>query len=48
MPIPTPNTGEKQAQFISRCYATIKDEYSRPQAFAICYNKYKEYLKGKK
>lgn len=41
MPIPNAKAGEKQSQFISRCYDAIKDEYPRAQAFGICYNKWK-------
>lgn len=42
MPIPEKNPGERQTQYISRCYQAIKDEYPRAQAFAICYQKSKE------
>ena len=41
MPIPKPTQGETQQQFVKRCYETIKDEYDRPTAFAICYSTYK-------
>lgn len=42
MPIPTPRGSEKQADYISRCYVEIKDEYDRNRAFAICYTKWRE------
>ena len=42
MPIPKPQSNEKQYEYISRCYKTIKDEYNRPQAFAICYQTWKD------
>lgn len=41
MPIPTPQSSEKQGDFIKRCYLEIKDEYDRPTSFAICYSKWK-------
>ena len=42
MPIPEPKSGERQTQFIARCYEQIKDEYPKAQGFAICYQKYKD------
>ncbi len=42
MPIPTPKSNETQQQYITRCYKQIKDEYKTAQAFAICYQKYKD------
>lgn len=48
MPIPSPSSNEKQREFITRCYTTIKDEYNRAAAFAICYDKWKNKDKTKK
>ena len=42
MPIPTPQSGEKEQEFVSRCISKIIDEYEQSQAAAICYNKYRE------
>lgn len=42
MPIPNPRFDEQQKEYVSRCYAAIKNEYPDPQAFSICYSKWKE------
>jgi hypothetical protein len=42
MPIPNPRFDETQKQYVSRCYAAIKNEYDSPVAFGICYSKWKE------
>jgi len=41
MPIPKPQ-GERQAEYIAKCYKAIKGEYPTAQAFAICYQKWKD------
>lgn len=38
MPLPKPNSGETQAEFVSRCMSEIGNEYDQQQALAICYN----------
>jgi len=38
MPIPKPETGETQDEFISRCMHEIGGEYDEQQALAICFN----------
>lgn len=40
MPIPKPNSGESQQEFVSRCMHEIGNEYDQQQALAICYNTY--------
>jgi len=42
MPIPSPKSGEKEQEFISRCVSQISGEYNQDQATAICYSKYKK------
>lgn len=42
MPIPSPKSGEKEQEFVSRCISAIYDEYGKEQAAAICYSKYRE------
>jgi hypothetical protein len=43
MPIPTPNAGEKQSDFIQRCMEAIGGEYdNKDQAVAICYTQWRE------
>lgn len=42
MPIPKPNDGENESEFVSRCISKIIDEYDQDQAAAICYNTYRE------
>lgn len=46
MPIPKPNSGERQGQFVQRCYKEIKNEYKPAQGFAICYNAWRDRNKG--
>ena len=36
-PIPSPEKGEEQDKYISRCVSSIIDEYGQEQASAICY-----------
>jgi hypothetical protein len=42
MPIPKPEGGETESQFVSRCISKIIDEYDQSQAAAICYNTYRK------
>lgn len=45
MPIPKPNAGEKQSDFISRCMgnATMKDEYpDNDQRLAVCFSSFRK------
>lgn len=42
MPIPKPNDGENESEFVSRCISKIIDEYDQSQAAAICYNTYRD------
>lgn len=42
MPIPNPQGGESQDEFVSRCISEISNEYEQEQAAAICYTKYRE------
>ena len=42
MPIPNPQSGETQDEFVSRCISEIYDEYGQEQSAAICYNKFRE------
>ena len=42
MPIPNPQSGESQDEFVSRCISEIYDEYGEEQSAAICYNKFRE------
>lgn len=41
MPIPKPNSGESESEFVSRCISKIIDEYDQSQAAAICYSTYR-------
>jgi hypothetical protein len=41
-PIPSPNGGEAEDEFISRCMSEISGEYDQDQALAICYKKYED------
>ena len=41
MPIPKPS-GESQKEYISKCMSAIGGEYEQDQAFAICYDTYRE------
>jgi hypothetical protein len=45
MPIPQPISGERQSQFVQRCYKAIKNEYKPAQGLGICYSTWRE---GKK
>jgi hypothetical protein len=36
-PIPSPEKGEEQDKYISRCISSIIDEYGQEQSSAICY-----------
>ncbi len=38
-PIPSPESGEDENTFISRCMKEIGGEYDQDQALAICYGK---------
>ena len=42
MPIPKPNSGESEQEFVSRCIGEISGEYDQQQAAAICYNTFRE------
>jgi hypothetical protein len=35
--IPTPESGEEEDKFISRCVSSIIDEYGQEQSLGICY-----------
>ena len=49
MPIPKPNTGEKQEEYVGRCMHEIGNEYDQEQGLAICYATYeKENLSANK
>ena len=41
-PIPSPESGEEEDKYISRCISSIIDEYGQEQASAICYSKWGE------
>lgn len=41
-PIPSPDAGEDEEKYISRCISDISDEYDTDQAYAICKGKYDE------
>jgi hypothetical protein len=36
-PVPSPESGEDQSKFVSRCIGDLTDEYGTEQASAICY-----------
>jgi len=40
--IPTPEGGEDQNTFVSRCISEISGEYDQEQAIAICYSKWEQ------
>lgn len=42
MPIPKPNGGETEQEYVSRCIGEIYDEYGQEQSAAICYNTYRK------
>jgi len=37
-PIPSPESGEEEDKYISRCVSSITDEYGQEQALGICYS----------
>lgn len=41
MPIPKPNSGESESDFVGRCMSEIGNEYDQDQAVAICFNTYR-------
>ena len=50
MPIPKPNEGEKESEFVSRCIEQLsKTDPSRPQkqVVAICYSEFKRHTTTK-
>lgn len=42
MPIPKPQGGETEQEFVSRCIEAIYDEYGQEQGSAICYSTWRE------
>lgn len=43
MPVPNPNPGEKQSEFISRCMEAIAGEFdSQEQRLGVCYTQWRE------
>lgn len=38
--IPTPESGEEEDKYISRCIAAIIDEYGQEKASGICYSQW--------
>jgi hypothetical protein len=48
LPIPQPEGGETENEFVSRCISKIIDEYDQSQAAAICYNTYRKKEEMKK
>lgn len=50
MPIPKPNSSEKQSDFMQRCMSDekMKAEYPEEQRAAICYDAYRVQLEGQK
>lgn len=40
MPIPKPNSKEKQKDFMIRCVPQMMKEYKKDQAIAICIKEY--------
>jgi hypothetical protein len=41
-PVPSPEGGEDESTFVSRCISELYDEYGQEQAAAICYSKWRE------
>jgi len=39
--IPTPESGEEEQTYISRCISSIIDEYGQEQSAGICYSQWK-------
>lgn len=49
MPIPEPQPGESQKEYLTRCINTeVKNGVEQKQAAAICYSKWNEKGKGVK
>ena len=50
MPIPKPNSGESQSEFLKRCMAddVMVNEYDQEQRAAVCNSAYMEKLAGEK
>lgn len=42
MPLPKPNAGEKQKDFMGRCLEVAITEFDKDQAIAVCYNQWKD------
>ena len=42
MPIPKPQVGESQDQYVSRCVSEIYNEYGEKQSVAICIQQYNQ------
>jgi hypothetical protein len=40
--IPTPESGEDEQTYISRCVSSIIDEYGKEQSLGICYTQWKK------
>ena len=40
--IPTPESGEEEQTYISRCISSIVDEYGQEQASGICYSQWEK------
>jgi hypothetical protein len=40
--IPTPESGEEEQTYISRCISSIVDEYGQEQSSAICYGQWEQ------
>ncbi len=41
-PVPSPEGGEDEQTFVSRCISELYDEYGQEQASGICYSKWRE------
>jgi hypothetical protein len=39
-PIPSPESGEEEDKYISRCISSIIDEYGQEQSSGICYSQW--------
>lgn len=47
MPLPTPQQGESQSEFMGRCIPEVMDEAdSADQAAAICFSRWREQKRG--
>ena len=40
--IPSPESGEEQDKYISRCVSSIIDEYGQEQSLGICYSQWEK------